>query len=173
MQSNELWTSIFQNIPTRSQPGVQEAKKLARPLVWVYRRGRSRIFFGGGALVSCSTSTPINHIVFFLQNTSCIRKLQVISGGGEGVRTPCTLPLDPPLYPHFLLTGNCSGSSLISSSLACSPEVSCSFSVSCLTDCLSVTPCTCNPWGRVGSATECVVRGKERSWDLVDGAPCW
>ena len=51
-------------------------------------------FLGGGALVSCSTSTPINHIVFFLQNTSCIRKPQVISRGG-GVRTPCTLPLDP------------------------------------------------------------------------------
>ena len=28
-------------------------------------RGGSRIFSGGGALVSCSTSTPINHIVFF------------------------------------------------------------------------------------------------------------
>ena len=39
-------------------------------------------FPGGGALVSCSNSTPINHIVFFLQNTSCIRKPQVISGGG-------------------------------------------------------------------------------------------
>ena len=54
-------------------------------------------FLGGGELVSCSISTPINHIVFFLQNTSCIRKPQVISGGGGGVRTPCTLPLDPPL----------------------------------------------------------------------------
>ena len=31
----------------------------------LYRVG-SRIFLGGGALVSCSTSTPINHIVFFL-----------------------------------------------------------------------------------------------------------
>ena len=52
---------------------------------------------GEGALVSYSTSTPINHIVFFfLQNTSCIRKMQVISEGG-GVRTPCTFPLDPPL----------------------------------------------------------------------------
>ena len=39
-------------------------------------------FLGGGALVSFSTSTPINYIVFFLQNTSCIRKPQVISGGG-------------------------------------------------------------------------------------------
>ena len=53
-------------------------------------------FSGGGALVSCSTSTPVNQIVLFLQNTSCIRKLQVISGG-RGVRTPCTLPLDLPL----------------------------------------------------------------------------
>ena len=52
------------------------------------------IFLGGGALFSCSTSTPINHIVW--QNTSCIRKPQVISGGA--VRTPCTLPLDPPLF---------------------------------------------------------------------------
>ena len=37
---------------------------------------------GGGALVACSTSTPINHIAFFWQNTSCIRKPQVILGGG-------------------------------------------------------------------------------------------
>ena len=61
-------------------------------------------FLGGGALVSFSTSTPINHIVFFfLQNTSCIRKPQVISGGW-GVCTPCTLPLDPPLYASGELT---------------------------------------------------------------------
>ena len=30
-----------------------------------------------------------------LSNTSCIGKLQVMSGGGH---TPCTLPLDPPLF---------------------------------------------------------------------------
>ena len=64
-------------------------------------QGRIEHFFlGAGALVSCSTSAPINHIVvvvFFLQNTSRIRKPQVISEGG-GVRTPCTLSLDPPLY---------------------------------------------------------------------------
>ena len=47
-------------------------------------------FLGGGALVSRSSSTPINHIVFFfLQNTSCIRKPQVISGEGAH-------PLHPP-----------------------------------------------------------------------------
>ena len=27
----------------------------------------SGFFLGGGALVSCSTSTPINHIVFFAE----------------------------------------------------------------------------------------------------------
>ena len=54
-------------------------------------QGRIQDFFlGGGALVSCSTSTPINHIVFvFWQNTSCIRKPQVIPGGGG------THPLHP------------------------------------------------------------------------------
>ena len=54
-------------------------------------RGRSRIFLrGGGALVSCSTSTPINHIVFFgripvvLENCRSSRR-----GGGAH-------PLHPP-----------------------------------------------------------------------------
>ena len=47
-------------------------------------------FLGGCALVSCSTSTPINHIVFFSQNTSCIRKPQIVSGGGGAH------PLHPP-----------------------------------------------------------------------------
>ena len=59
-------------------------------------KGGSRIFLGGGALVSCSTSTPINHIVFFLQNTSCIRKLQVISGGRGGVHPLHPLPRSTP-----------------------------------------------------------------------------
>ena len=45
-------------------------------------------FLGGGALVSCSTSTPINHIVFLFF-------------GGE-VRNPCTLPLNPPLGLYFI-----------------------------------------------------------------------
>ena len=41
--------------------------------------------------MSCSTSTPINHIVFFfLENTNGIRKPQVISGGGGAH------PLHPP-----------------------------------------------------------------------------
>ena len=54
-------------------------------------QGRIQDFFRRGWLVSCSTSTPINHIVlFFLQNTSCIRKPQVISRGGGAH------PLHPP-----------------------------------------------------------------------------
>ena len=53
-------------------------------------------FLGGGALVSCSTSTPINHIVFFLENTSCIRKPRVISGGGGGGGGRGAHPLHPP-----------------------------------------------------------------------------
>ena len=44
-------------------------------------------------LLYFNTNKPYS---FFLQNTSCIRKPQVNSGGG-GVRTPCTFPLDPPL----------------------------------------------------------------------------
>ena len=58
-------------------------------------RGRSKIFFRRGCtrlLPNFNTNKPNS---FFLQNTSCIRKPQVISGAG--VRAPCTLPLDPPL----------------------------------------------------------------------------
>ena len=58
-------------------------------------RGGSRIFFRRGCtrpLLYFNTNKPHS---FFLRNTSCIRKPQVISG--RGVRTPCTLPLDPPL----------------------------------------------------------------------------
>ena len=55
-------------------------------------------FLGGGTPVSCSTSTPINHMFFFWQNTSCIRKPQVISGRGGAH------PLHPPprSAPAFL-----------------------------------------------------------------------
>ena len=66
---------------------------ISKPLLGCLQtQGRIQDFFQGrGALVSCSTSTPINHIVFFFsQNTSCIRKSQVISGGGGAH------PLHPP-----------------------------------------------------------------------------
>ena len=52
-------------------------------------------FLGGGALVSCSTSTPINHIVFFCRIPVVLENRR--SSQGVGVRTPCTLSLDPPL----------------------------------------------------------------------------
>ena len=53
-------------------------------------------FLGGGALVSCSTSTPINHTVFFF-STEYQLYWKTAGHLGGGGRTPCTLPLDPPL----------------------------------------------------------------------------
>ena len=55
-------------------------------------------FLEGGALVSRSTSTPINHIFFFFGRIPVVLENRRSSqGGGGGVRTPCTLNLDPPL----------------------------------------------------------------------------
>ena len=51
---------------------------------------------GGGAPVSCSTSTPINHIVFVFRRIPVVLENRRSSQGG-GVHTPCTLPLDLPL----------------------------------------------------------------------------
>ena len=83
---------------------VGELLKVSRFNPFVYSRvkqgsiprGGSRNFFRRGCtrlLLYINTNKPHS---FFLQNTSYIRKPQVISGG-RGVRTPCTLPLDPPL----------------------------------------------------------------------------
>ena len=57
-------------------------------------------FLGGGALVSCSTSTtstPINHVAFFFFCRIPVVLENCKSSQGGGVHTPCTLPLDPPL----------------------------------------------------------------------------
>ena len=51
----------------------RDAKDLSRDLQWLEVRGKlgsttgadPGFFLGGGALVFCSTSTPINNIVFF------------------------------------------------------------------------------------------------------------
>ena len=53
-------------------------------------------FLGGGALISCSTSTPINHIVFFCR-TPVVLDRRSSQWGGGGMCTPCSLPLDLPL----------------------------------------------------------------------------
>ena len=56
-------------------------------------------FLGGGALVSCSTLTPINYIVFFLAEYQLYEKTAGhLRGGGGG--TPGTLPQDPPLQKY-------------------------------------------------------------------------
>ena len=93
---------------------VQLPVKSCKPQVWLILllsdlstpwaitapyRGGSRIFFRRGCsrlLLYFNTNKPFGF--FFLQNTSCIciRKPQVISGGGRGgARTPSALPLDP------------------------------------------------------------------------------
>ena len=59
----------------------------------MHTRADPGFFLGGGALVSCSTSTPINHI-FFCRIPVVLENRRSSQGG---VRTPCTLPLDPPL----------------------------------------------------------------------------
>ena len=56
---------------------------------------------GGGALVCCSTSTPINHIVFFGKIPAVLENRRSSQGG---MRTPCTLPLDPPLLVRSSLS---------------------------------------------------------------------
>ena len=67
-------------------------------IVTLNSRGGSRNFFRRGCtrlLLYFNTNKPHS---FFFQNTSCIRKPQVISGVGGGCAPPApSLPLDPPL----------------------------------------------------------------------------
>ena len=60
-------------------------------------RGGSRIFFRRGytrLLLYFNTNKPHSSF-FFLQNTNVLENRRSSQGG---VRTPCTLPLDPPLH---------------------------------------------------------------------------
>ena len=83
------------NPPSKNKP----VQKLTAKYVfdcYEKRQGRIQDFFRRGCtrlLFYFNTNKPHS---FFLQNTICIRKPQVISEGGGG-RTPCILPLDPPL----------------------------------------------------------------------------
>ena len=70
----------------------QSTEKLRRDLV-TCTQGRIQDFFEEGCtclLLYFNTNKP-HRFFFFLQNTSCIRKLQAVSGGGGGAH------LDPPL----------------------------------------------------------------------------
>ena len=47
-------------------PNTKQKQKLCNFFVYYGKSGADPgLFLGGGALVSCSTSTPINHILFF------------------------------------------------------------------------------------------------------------
>ena len=92
---------IYSYLKDSAFTAVKRNKVCKRGNIFVNRsRGGSRIFFRRGCthlLLYFNTNKPHSFFWFFLQNTSCIRKQQVISGKGGGVCTPCTLPLDPPL----------------------------------------------------------------------------
>ena len=105
--SSDLPPCDFWRFPKSSQPLLGSLFQGSKTLLKLAFRdeghtclskGGSRILFRRGStrlLLYFNTNRPHS---FFLQNTSCIRKPQVISGwGGGGMRTPCTLPLDPPL----------------------------------------------------------------------------
>ena len=72
-------------------------EKTALEKLWLHSGADPGFFLVGGALVSCSTSTPMNHIVFFFGKMPNVLENCRSSQGGGGVCTPCTLPLDPPL----------------------------------------------------------------------------
>ena len=87
-------------IPTAGRVMEQISKENKNEEVNYISGADPGFFLGWSALVSCSTSTPINHIVFF---SFFFGRIPVVlenrrSSQGGGVRTPCTLPLDPPLY---------------------------------------------------------------------------
>ena len=90
---NFPWRSRFRNryysIPVFQNYVLKQTGTISRLFASKFSGADHGFFLGGGAPVSYSTSTPINHIVFLSQNTSCIRKPKVISGGGAH-------PLHPP-----------------------------------------------------------------------------
>ena len=77
--------------PTRSLI-IQGINKIARPRSVRPISGADPGFFlGGGALVSCSTSTPIKHIVFFCRIPVVLENRRSSQGGG-GCAPPAPSP---------------------------------------------------------------------------------
>ena len=80
---------------------ICEQKPYSMVFVSAYNTGADPGFFvGGGALISCSTSTPINHshsFFFFCGIPVVLENCRSSRWGGGGMCTPCTLPQDPPL----------------------------------------------------------------------------
>ena len=109
-----------------------------------FSQGRIQDFFRRGALVSCSTSKAINHIVSFLQNTSW--KPQVISGGGGGVGG-CGPPAPTPnIRPCFFCYGvNLTVEQPITRSYKIQKSGQHVFSFSYHTDCFSTIVVIINP----------------------------
>ena len=58
-------------------------------------------FLGGGALVSCSTSTPINHIVFFYRIPVVLENRRSSQGGGGDALPLHPSPRSAPVTPSL------------------------------------------------------------------------
>ena len=77
---------------------VQGIKPTSKRLLWDGVSGADPGFFlGGGALVSCSTSTPINHIVFFCRIPVVLENCRSSQGWG-GVHPLHPPPRSAPVY---------------------------------------------------------------------------
>ena len=83
---------------------------LISPFPSLLVRGGSRIFFRRGCTrlsLYFNTNKPHSHIVFFFFcRIPVILENRRSSQGEGGVRTPCTLPLDPPLLVLNILTNS-------------------------------------------------------------------
>ena len=78
--------------------------KILRSKGFVSTRGGSRIFLGGGAFVSCSTSTPITHIVFFCRIPVVLENRTSSQGGRGGAHSLLPPPRSAPDYSDDAVT---------------------------------------------------------------------
>ena len=84
-------------------------------IIFIYRGG-SRIFFRRGCtrlLLYFSTNKP--HSFFFFYRIPVVSENRRSSRGGGGVRTRCTLPLDPPLLHYYRIPKDPEASGMYSS----------------------------------------------------------
>ena len=72
--------------------------------LWHPKHGRIQEFLAGGALVSCSTATPINHrVFFFFGRIPVVLENRRSSRGEGGGAHPLHPPLDPPLQKAAII----------------------------------------------------------------------
>ena len=107
MDCNNNYYNTSQKLPISScfsqEEYVSQGTRFSYLRVFTVTGADPGFFLGGGTPVSCSTSTPINHIVFWGDKIPVVLENPRSSQGGGGLCTPCTLPLDPPLCKLYFL----------------------------------------------------------------------